>query len=229
MHFSHLSRTRFGAKMSLPGWSMERHISPTISTSIQQLSKSRTWSYRLSSMKPGERKRLWDTPTLFLSSLFLYKQKSKFSKAFKTQTIRKQSYFKDMVICWHKEENFELMVHNSVSSPGPLLEVTYISFRIYKGLLPGHIQLPRQMLVKYRKLEPIFMSYILIIAPHCCQPERLPVWPWPWLGLRGGGACRENGTSLCRKSRLQLKGFFWLLKISHPVLESLFSMWKHWL
>ena len=56
---SHLSRTRSGAKMSLPGWSMERHISPTMSTSNQQLSKSRTWSYRLSSTKPGESKRLW--------------------------------------------------------------------------------------------------------------------------------------------------------------------------
>lgn len=55
---SHLSRTRSGAKMSLPGWSMERHISPTMSTSNQQLSKSRTWSYRLSSTKPGESKRL---------------------------------------------------------------------------------------------------------------------------------------------------------------------------
>lgn len=59
--FSHLSRTRSGAKMSLPGWSMERHISPTINTSIQQLSKSRTWSSRLSSTKPGEAKSPWNT------------------------------------------------------------------------------------------------------------------------------------------------------------------------
>lgn len=38
--------------MSFPGWSMDLHIRPTINTSNQQLSKSLTWSYRLSSMKP---------------------------------------------------------------------------------------------------------------------------------------------------------------------------------
>lgn len=38
--------------MSLPGWSMDLHIRPTINTSSQQLSKSLTWSNRLSSIKP---------------------------------------------------------------------------------------------------------------------------------------------------------------------------------
>lgn len=44
---------------------------------------------------------------------------------------------------------------------------TYTSLRIYKGLLPGLTQLPRQMLVKNRKQEPIFVSYSVITAFYC--------------------------------------------------------------
>lgn len=44
IYFSYLSNTRSGAKISFPGWSIDLHIKPTIKTSIQQLSKSLTWS-----------------------------------------------------------------------------------------------------------------------------------------------------------------------------------------
>lgn len=165
--FSHLSRTRSGANMSLPGWSMERHISPTISTSIQQFSKSRTWSYRLSSTKPGESERLWDTPALLRSSPFVETEKQLF-KSFENTNIR--IYILKMwlnVDLRKKVLNLRCATHNFQSwTPS---RNTYTSFSIYKGLLSGGIQLPRQMPVKNRKLGPIFVGYIPIIALHCWE------------------------------------------------------------
>lgn len=115
--FSHLSRTRSGAKMSLPGWSIERHISPTINTSIQQLSKSRTWSSRLSSTKPGET-RVHETH-LTLSNPFLYRQNGKSLNAKETQTTKgsDQSVFQrgDSKCCWWKGPQFSA-VQLAVSS-----------------------------------------------------------------------------------------------------------------
>lgn len=209
--------------MSLPGWSMERHINPTISTSIQQLSKSRTWSYRLSSTKPEESKRLWDRPALLLGSLFLQKHKGTFSKAVKTQCKETIDILKMGLNADQRKKilNLRCATHNFQS--WTTSRDKYTPCRIYEELLPGLIQLPRQMLVKNRKLEPIVVSYILIIALHCWAVSLRnclsgPVHDWGW----GECVCRKNRASPWRKSRLHRKEFLWLLKTAHPGLKSLF-------